>query len=237
MLGRRVRRVLRVACGAHRESARERGRNGWRQSWSARTLVYVLSFGPACWLTDWGLMPDRGFGSTYTPVLACTAQSNTTSDAIVWYGKLLSPSWKTHGTTAGYLVYKAKDDWLPHGRRKSRASGINAIRPCALSIVHGAPQHTLRRQAIKITVTRICAVPCERVSWLRLFGLSNLATDRYTRVQSAMDCNFGQEGQIMEHALEKRYGLTASELLDAIDKRFRLRASAVEAPSPSFKWS
>ncbi|HEY3963149.1 MAG TPA: hypothetical protein VGM05_01245 [Planctomycetaceae bacterium] len=97
-----------------------------RERWAKRLaaivvgapVLYALSFGPACWLNDWGLMPDRGFGSTYTPLLACAAQSSTACDAAVWYGKLLSPSWKKQGATAGSLAYQAKDDWLPHSRLK-----------------------------------------------------------------------------------------------------------------------
>jgi len=30
-------------------------------------LLYILSFGPACWLNDWGFIPGFGFGATYTP--------------------------------------------------------------------------------------------------------------------------------------------------------------------------
>jgi hypothetical protein len=40
-----------------------------------------------------------------------------------------------------------------------------------------------------------------------------------------MERNCTLERQGMAHALEQRYGLTASELLDAVEKRFRLRAA------------
>jgi hypothetical protein len=45
-------------------------------------------------------------------------RAGTTFHDPVWYGKLLSPSWKMQGTTASSLMYQAKDDWLPHRRRK-----------------------------------------------------------------------------------------------------------------------
>lgn len=44
------------------------GRRFWFLAPIAAVLAYPLTFGPACWLVSWGLLPDSGTGALYQPV-------------------------------------------------------------------------------------------------------------------------------------------------------------------------
>jgi hypothetical protein len=101
-----------------------------RERWAKRMLatvvglpmLYALSFGPACWLTDWGFIGYYGLGSTYDRLLGCcvSMQIDSLSNAVVWYGEVLSPGYMhQRWMKAGHLVLSAKDAWLPQRRHLS----------------------------------------------------------------------------------------------------------------------
>ncbi len=86
-------------------------------------MLYALSFGPACWLSDWGFMPGNFVDPTYRPLLACcvSVQSNNLSDVVIWYGEVLSPSYMhQRWMKAGHLMFSAKADWLPQRRHRKK---------------------------------------------------------------------------------------------------------------------
>ena len=57
-------------------------------------VLYVASFGPACWLVERGLLPVRGTALGYKPVLAAAyrARPAAVQRALQWYGSVMTQS-------------------------------------------------------------------------------------------------------------------------------------------------
>ena len=53
----------------------------------ALPVLYVLSFGPACWLNERGFLGMNAVSSVYSPVLA-TAENGRLPKIIEWYARL-----------------------------------------------------------------------------------------------------------------------------------------------------
>ncbi len=86
-------------------------------------VLYVASFGPTCWMSDWfGLSPGHGVRSIYGPLLAYRVQSSATSNALTWYGESLSPSYLSkRGTAADRFIFRARDRWGPRPQHKTKS--------------------------------------------------------------------------------------------------------------------
>ena len=54
-------------------------------------VLYVVSFGPACWLCDRHIVQSEWVGRLYQPLVRFAVAVNA-QDAILWYGELLPGS-------------------------------------------------------------------------------------------------------------------------------------------------
>lgn len=110
-----------------------------RERWAKWTLglviglpvLYVASFGPACWLTDWGLITGNSAGSIYRPLLAIAVltRSDQISNAALWYGKLASPEYMdARWMKAVHLIAAARDDWDTRKRKRAPRYSRNSMR-------------------------------------------------------------------------------------------------------------
>jgi hypothetical protein len=60
----------------------------WAAVVVAVALLYPLSFGPACWLADRDLLPDRLTESIYRPLVFSAIHTNCLR-GLEWYGTLM----------------------------------------------------------------------------------------------------------------------------------------------------
>jgi hypothetical protein len=62
-------------------------------------VLYVLSFGPACWLCDRDVVSEELVESIYRPVIICAGATGPSWTALRWYGELLPTPQLTLNTT------------------------------------------------------------------------------------------------------------------------------------------
>ena len=55
-------------------------------------VLYVASFGPACWLVNWGALPVRGTGTAYRPLISLAFHGPEGIRQVMrWYADLWLP--------------------------------------------------------------------------------------------------------------------------------------------------
>jgi hypothetical protein len=66
-------------------------------------LLYVTSFGPACWLSDWETLSESDVCDLYRPIgVVMLEYQDTAMPALEWYGTIGSPS---HSRSCAKMVW------------------------------------------------------------------------------------------------------------------------------------
>ena len=109
-------------------------------AWAAGTLIgvpllYVLSFGPACWwFSDWKIGsgdPARVAPQLYWPIgsIAVYSHGGMTYRLISWYSTLLTPSIRLPANSDGDLIMLERDEIIIPLELDSADETLNFSRP------------------------------------------------------------------------------------------------------------
>ncbi|MGE5191994.1 MAG: hypothetical protein ACM3U2_05785 [Deltaproteobacteria bacterium] len=77
-------------------------------------LLYVLSFGPACWITSWTNIGARIIPIVYRPITRCLSSSAPVDGAIRWFSNLGAArgwGWSVNGGGSDLLAPDGPGDW------------------------------------------------------------------------------------------------------------------------------
>lgn len=98
-----------------------------RERWAKRALavltcvpvLYVLSFGPACWLANRGMLNHLRIADVYSPLVSYSGHylTNKTAAALRWYGTLFAED-QSDGTLNVMELYLCLAEMTPAVRQR-----------------------------------------------------------------------------------------------------------------------